>query len=119
MGEVLEDRCLLEVVAGGLRRQLVLPVLLLDLQSLGVGGRSGILVKGVVIWRVSLPLGSGHHVGGLFLIRRLRLVLGVVGFLGLLRPLLLPVLQPLCDPLSLLVQMVLQGRVELVVGSGA
>ncbi len=35
MGEVLEDRCLLEVVAGGLRWQLVLLVLLPDLLSLG------------------------------------------------------------------------------------
>ena len=119
LGEVLEDRCLLEVVAGGLRRQLVLLVLLLDLLSLGVGGRGGILVEGFVLRRVSLPLLSGHHVVRRFLIRCLRLVLGVILILVLLLPLLLSVLQPLFDPLSLLVNMVLQGRVELVVGTGA
>ena len=119
VGEGLEDRGLLEVVAGGLRRQLVLLVLLPDLLSLGVWVLSGLLVKGIVLRCISLPLVSGGHGNVLFLIRLLRLVLGVVEFLGLLRPLLPPVRQPLCDPHSLLVQVVLQGIVELVVGPGA
>ena len=68
--------------------------------------------------RASLARVSGKHFGGWFLLHSLRLVLGGFVVFGLLRRLLL-LLQLVVDPLSLPLDMVLQGPVELVIGFGA
>ena len=76
-GQGLHGLGILDLVADGLGRQHVLPVLLLDLEPLGGGhSRDGGLLVDLGVRRGSLPPGSGNNGRGLFLDLVVRLVLG-------------------------------------------